>query len=56
MLASRYQVPVQKLVKDLQKKNAFGQIREQILAGKALDFIASNVTVREPSAQPAQTA
>jgi trigger factor len=56
MLASRYQVPVQKLVKDLQKKNAFGQIREQILSGKALDFIASNVTVREPSAQPAQTA
>ncbi|MDD5198351.1 MAG: trigger factor [Terrimicrobiaceae bacterium] len=55
-LAARYQVPVQKFVKDLQKRDAFGQIREQILVGKALDFITSNVTVREPSAQPAQTA
>lgn len=50
-LAARYQVPVQKFVKDLQKRNAFGQIREQILAGKALDLVAANVTVREPAAQ-----
>ncbi len=50
-LAARYQVPVQKFVKDLQKRNAFGQIREQILAGKALDFVTSNVTVREPAVQ-----
>lgn len=50
-LAARYQVPVQKFVKDLQKREAFGQIREQILAGKALDFITSNVTVREPAPQ-----
>jgi trigger factor len=55
-LAARYQVPVQKFVKDLQKREAFGQIREQILVGKALDFITSNVTVREPASQPAQTA
>lgn len=52
-LAAHYQIPVQKFVKDLRKRNAFGQIREQILAGKALDFIASNVTVREPAAKPA---
>lgn len=50
-LAARYQIPVKKFVKDLQQRNAFGQIREQILAGKALDFIAANVTVREPAAQ-----
>jgi len=50
-LASRYQIPVPKLIKDLQKRNAFGQIREQLLSGKALDFIASNVTVREPATQ-----
>lgn len=48
-LAARYQVPVQKFVKDLQKRDAFSQIREQILAGKALDLIAANVTVREPA-------
>lgn len=48
-LAARYQIPVQKFVKDLQKRNAIGQIREQLLVGKALDFVASNVTVREPA-------
>lgn len=52
-LAARYQIPVQKFVKDLQKRNAFGQIRDQILAGKALDFIVANVTVREPAAASA---
>lgn len=55
-LAARYQIPVQKFVKDLQKRNAIGQIREQILVGKALDFIVSNVTVREPVAQPVAAA
>ena len=50
-MAARYQVPVQKFIKDLQKRNAIGQIREQLLVGKALDFVASNVTVREPAAK-----
>jgi len=50
-LAARYQVPVQKFVKDLQKRDAFGQIREQILAGKALDFITANVSLSEPAVQ-----
>jgi len=35
--------PGQKLVKDLQSREGFGPIREQILMGKALDLIASNV-------------
>lgn len=48
-MSARYEVPAQKLIKDLQRRNAFGAIREQILVGKALDFIAANVTVREPS-------
>jgi trigger factor len=47
-LAARYQIPVQKFVKDLQKRNAIGQIREQLLVGKALDFVTSNVTVQQP--------
>lgn len=49
-MAARYEMTVQKLVKDLQRRNAFGAIREQILVGKTLDFIVSSVTVREPSA------
>lgn len=50
-MASRYEMPVQKLVKDLQRRNAFGAIREQILVGKTLEFIATNVTVKPPAAE-----
>ncbi len=49
-MASRYQIPVNKLVKDLQRRDGLGPLREQILVGKALDLLASNVTVRETSA------
>jgi trigger factor len=52
-MAARYQIPVQKFIKDLQKRNAIGQIREQLLVGKALDFVSANVTVREPSTKAA---
>jgi trigger factor len=48
-MSARYEMPVQKLIKDLQRRNAFGAIREQILVGKTLEFIASNVTVRAPA-------
>ncbi len=48
-MARRYEIPVKKLVKDLQSREGFGPIREQILMGKALDLIAANVTVREPA-------
>jgi len=49
-MARQYEIPVKKLIKDLQAREGFGPIREQILMGKALDLIASNVTVREPAA------
>lgn len=49
-MASRYEIPVNKLVKDLQRRDGFGPLREQILTGKALDLITGNVTVREASA------
>jgi len=45
-LASRYGISVQKMVKDLRRRDAFGALREQILTGKALDLLVSNVTVR----------
>ncbi len=48
-MASRYQIPLKKLVRDLQKRNAIAPLREQILAGKALDLIASNVVIRPPA-------
>ncbi len=49
-MASRYEMPVNKMVKELQKHDGFGPLREQILIGKALDLLASNVTVRETKA------
>jgi trigger factor len=56
-MARRYEIPVKKLIKDLQSRDGIGPVREQILMGKALDLIAANVTVREPAAgSPAATA
>jgi len=46
-MASQYEIPVNKLVKDLQRREGFGPLREQVLLGKALDLLAANVTVRE---------
>lgn len=46
-MAARYEIPVNKLVKDLQRRDGFGPLREQILIGKALDLLVGNVTVRE---------
>lgn len=48
-MAARYEIPVNKLVKDLQRRDGFGPLREQILAAKALDLLAANVTVRNSS-------
>ena len=52
-MAARYEMPVNKLMKDLQRRDGLGAVREQILVGKALDLLAANVTVREPSNEPA---
>ena len=35
----------EKLLKNLQEHNAFGQIEEEILLGKTLAFLAANATV-----------
>jgi len=45
-LAARYEIPVNKLVKDLQRRDGFGPLREQILIGKALDLLGANVTLQ----------
>jgi trigger factor len=51
-MAARYEIPVGKLVKDFERRNGFGPLREQILIGKALDLLAANVRVRESSSEP----
>jgi trigger factor len=52
-LAARYEIPVPKLVKDLERRQGLGALREQILVGKALDLLAANVRVRASASQPA---
>jgi trigger factor len=51
-MAARYEIPVGKLVKDLERREGFGPLREQILIGKALDLLSTNVRLREPPGQP----
>jgi trigger factor len=53
-LSHRYQIPVKKFVADLRKRGAFAELREQVLARKALDFLASKVVARQ-SAKPASS-
>ena len=48
-MSARYNVTFDKMVKDLRKREALPMLQEQILCRKALDLIASNVTVRPPS-------
>jgi trigger factor len=47
MMAQQYQMPPEKLAKQLQERNGFGEIHEQILIGKVLDFLQLNAEVSE---------
>lgn len=49
-MSARYEIPAKKLIKDLQKHEGIEPLKEQVLAGKALDLISLNVSVREPQA------
>ncbi|HEY5705944.1 MAG TPA: trigger factor [Terrimicrobiaceae bacterium] len=55
-MAARYEIPIAKLLKDLQRHDGLDSLREQILIGKALDLLVANVTVCEPSGDPNATA
>lgn len=52
-LAKRYQMPFDKMLKELQKRGAIDQISEEVLTGKTLDFVAGEATV---TTAPAETA
>lgn len=47
-MSARYEIPAKKLIKDLQQHDGIEPLKEQVLAGKALDFISLNVSVVEP--------
>lgn len=46
LMAARYQMPREKLLKELSERNALDQIQEEIVTGKTLDFLASNASVQ----------
>ena len=45
LMAMRYQMPVEKLQKELEKREALDSINEEILTGKVLDFLLANASV-----------
>ncbi len=44
-LAIQYRVKFEKMMSDLEEKRALGQVREEVLIGKVLDFLTSNANV-----------
>ena len=56
--AAHYNVSVEKMRKEFEEKDRINGLAEEILLGKTLDFLKSNVsveTISEPSAAPAAT-
>jgi len=49
-LAQKYDMPFEKMLKELEKRNAIDQMSEDILTGKALDFLLSNATIMSATA------
>lgn len=54
-MAVRYEIPLDRLRKDLEKADALGRVHEEVLTAKVLDFLASNASVTE-AAQPVEAA
>jgi trigger factor len=53
-MAQQYQMPIQKLIKQLEERGGFGEIHEQIIVGKVLDFLQLQAHVEEvPASAPA---
>jgi trigger factor len=52
-MAQQYQMTVQKLVKQLEERNGFGEIHEQILTAKVLDFLQLHAKIEEVPASAA---
>jgi len=47
MLAEQYQLKAEQMVKQLRDRNGFGEIEEQIMSAKVLDFLELNAKVEE---------
>jgi trigger factor len=49
-ISARHNIAPKKLIKDMQKRNALSQVRDDILARKALEFLAGKAVVQSAAA------
>ena len=49
-MAARYRMPVDKLKAQLDEKGGLGEVEEQLLVGKTLDFLIANAKVETTKA------
>ena len=54
--AAQYNVPVEKMRKELEQNDRLDGLAEELLLGKTLDFLKSNATVQSSSSSPAEGA
>ncbi len=54
-MAMRYEMPLEKMTKMLYQRNAFQAIEEELLVGKALEFLEAAATVQPSDNPPATT-
>ncbi|HSH38618.1 MAG TPA: trigger factor [Chthoniobacterales bacterium] len=54
--AARYNMPVDKMRKELEQNDRIDGLAEELLLGKTLDFLKSNATVQASSSSPAEGA
>jgi len=54
-MAQRLNMPMDKLVKQLVKREALGSVESEVIRDKALDFLAAKVKVKKPDGAAAQT-
>ena len=47
LLAEQYQIKPEQMIKQLRERNGFGEIEEQIISAKVLDFLELNAKVEE---------
>ncbi|MGN6552163.1 MAG: trigger factor [Verrucomicrobiota bacterium] len=55
-MAAMYQIPVEKFVKDLQKRNGVMEIYDQLVNEKVVDYLQQNATIEEVPAATAPQA
>ena len=53
-MAAQYQMPVDKFVRELEKRNGLNEVHEQLLIQKTVDFLADNAELTEAPAAPAE--